>query len=371
MTGAVGGPIGDSDFGYRVAGTFNKRGADYEFGDGMPLGEVRDHLVLGYADVGPERCSVAAAVELPGRLQRHQRPRYANRDRHRGQLQRAVTPGGSAKWAAAWYPVVRSSTDQSQKAQTIFCGELLDWDEGGEVLIPVSGDDRQLGGPAADSNTVRNLPVEFNGEAMPSAPNGLGNEYEVWRAHFAGDYTFGNDYTLSGFVSHGESGFWSITENRFGRIPPSLIGGFPRKVKDTSYELRIASPQDGRFRWGLGVSYYEQDQIAANYQNFVAGGASMDIQEGKNLGIFGSVDFDITDTLTASFEGRWADDTQEIIYEGPTGGDTGAFTGVDQSFEEFMPRVILSWQPVDSINVYGSYSKSYLQGLRTNAVAIC
>jgi iron complex outermembrane receptor protein len=367
VTGAVGGPIGDSDFGYRVAGTFNKRGADYTFGDGMPLGEEEttafwgtvtwdptEALSLRFSSFIVDSSDTRALVTQTATVG----PGECNRT-YSGQFR---TVGGGP------IPGGDFTTDVSQKQQTLFCGELLDWDEGGELLIPVSGNDRNLGGPPADSDTVRQLPVEFDGEDMPSAPNGLGNEYEVWRAHFAGDYTLGNGYTISGMVSHGESGFWSITENRFGRIPPSNIGGFPRKVKDTTYELSVASPGEGSFRWQLGVNYYEQDQIAANYQNFQPGGAAMDIQEGDNLGIFGSVDWDITDRLTASFEGRWTEDTQKIIFEGPTAGTPTEFSGTEQSFEEFMPRVILSWQPVDSANLYGSYSKSYLQGLRTNVV---
>jgi outer membrane receptor protein involved in Fe transport len=94
----------------------------------------------------------------------------------------------------------------------------------------------------------------------------------------------------------------------------------------------------------------------------------MDLQNGDNLGIFGSLDYDITPTLTASFEGRWAEDTQVIEYQGATGGAANAVTDEESSFSEFMPRVILSWQPNDSLNVYGSYSKSFLQGLSTDVV---
>jgi len=367
VTGAIGGPIGDSDFGYRVAGTYNKRGADYEYGDGDPLGEERTTAAWATLTWDP---SDALSLRLSSF-------RADSRDTRALVTQTATVTGGNCNLSysgrlrdvgGSAIPGSEFTTDLSTKAQTLFCGSMPDWDEGGEVLIPVSGKDRNVGGPAADSETVRQLPVEFNGEDMPDAPSGFGNTYEVWRAHFAGDYRLTNGYTVSGMISHGESGFRSIVENRFGRIPPSNIGGFPRKIKDTTYEISVASPVDGSFRWQAGINYYEQDQIAANYQNFTPGGAQMDIQEGDNLGLFGSVDWDITDQITASFEGRWTEDTQSIVYEGPTGGNTGNFTGVDQSFEEFMPRVILSYQPVDSANVYGSYSKSYLQGLRTNVV---
>ena len=369
LTGAIGDPIGDSDFGYRVAGTYIKRGADYEYRDGMPLGEEETTSVWATLTWEPSE-------DLSLRLSSF---RVDSSDTRALVTQTATVTGGncgrtySGRFRNVGGGVIPGSdftTDVSQKAQDLFCGEMLDWDSGGEVLVPVSGDDSQLGAPPNQPFVAsRTLPAEFGGEEMPSAPPGLGNEYEVWRAHFAGDYTTGNGYIISGFISHGESGFWSIIENRFGRIPPSALGGFPRKVKDTSYELRIASPGEGRLRWGLGLSYYEQEQIAANFGPFFPNGASMDIQEGDSVGIFGSVDFDITDQVTASFEGRYAEDTQKIIYEGGTESTPGIYSGREQSYEEFMPRLILSWQPVESANLYGSYSKSYLQGLRTNVAA--
>ena len=39
-------------------------------------------------------------------------------------------------------------------------------------------------------------------------------------------------------------------------------GGFssdPQSLEDTSYELRITSPQDNKMRWSAGVNYYEQE----------------------------------------------------------------------------------------------------------------
>ncbi|MGI9238383.1 MAG: TonB-dependent receptor, partial [Woeseiaceae bacterium] len=37
------------------------------------------------------------------------------------------------------------------------------------------------------------------------------------------------------------------------------FSGDPQKLEDTSFELRVTSPQDGRLRWALGVNYYEQE----------------------------------------------------------------------------------------------------------------
>jgi hypothetical protein len=72
--------------------------------------------------------------------------------------------------------------------------------------VPTFGDDRLTEKAARAypdaSENVRTLPVEFGNEDLPRPPDGFGNEYEVWRAHFAADYTLDNGYVISGFISH-------------------------------------------------------------------------------------------------------------------------------------------------------------------------
>lgn len=373
LTGAIGGPITDT-LGYRVSGTTKKVGADYEYGDGSPLGEeetlsawgtleweVNEALSLRVSTFIVDASDTRSTVTQPSTV--------ASGDCNQ------TFSGAFREIGGGLVPGGEFTTDLSQKQQTIFCGQLPDWDDG-EFFAPAFGDDRlteKAGNAYPDaSENVRTLPVEFGGEDLPSPPGGFGNEYDVWRLHFAGDYVLDNGYVVSGFVSHGESGFWSILDADNGFREVTRPAGFVRKVIDTSYELRLSSAQDGRLRWGLGVNYYDQEVTAANFSSSCfaepCAGADMDLQNGDNIGIFGSLDYDITESLTASFEGRWAEDTQIIEYQGATGGAANAVTDEESSFSKFMPRVILSWQPSDTINIYGSYSKSFLQGLSTDVV---
>lgn len=388
LSGSIGGPITDS-LGFRVAGSLRRRGADYEYRDGSPLGEEDTAAFFGQLEFAP---TDDLSLRLGSFI-------VDASDTRSTATQLSNNPGGtcnrsfSGRFRQVGGGVIPGSdftTDISQKQQSTFCGELPDWDSDSEVRVTSFGDDRQapLAGSAYDSdgsiiggasNNVRTLPVEFGSEDMPDAPNGFGNEYEVWRVHFAGDYALNNGLTLAGFVSHGESGFWSILDSNNGFNADGTVNpaGFARKVKDTSYELRLASSGERRLRWQVGINYYEQEIISTNFTANCFGPcgarADMDLQDGDNLGIFGSVDFDITDDLTFSFEGRWAEDTQTILYQGftterPDLIGAPPVTNVESSFSEFMPRVILSWQPIDSGNLYGSYSKSYLQGLSTDVV---
>ena len=119
----------------------------------------------------------------------------------------------------------------------------------------------------------------------------------------------------------------------------------------------------------IGVSYYKQgnDSVAK-----AAFGPTYNITltHGDNIGVFGSIDYDLTDELTLSLEGRWNEDTQVTDYDGisiANGVDPDPTIDAEQKYDKFMPRVILSYQPQDDLNFYGSWSKSFLQGIGTNA----
>ena len=200
-----------------------------------------------------------------------------------------------------------------------------------------------------------------------SAPAGFGNTYEYWRNHFSADYDLDSGHTVTALISNAHSESWSVVDALFGRGTggAARTEGFARATEDLSVEARISSPQEKRLRYTIGGTFYDQETILGNY-----GQQAITVQEGGNLGVFASVDFDITDTITFSGEGRLAEDEQEIIYQGaPGGADPNAVRNQTQSFTKFMPRVILSYNPTADLNIYGSWSNSFLPGVPTNAVA--
>ena len=98
----------------------------------------------------------------------------------------------------------------------------------------------------------------------------------------------------------------------------------------------------------------------------------LDNQKGENYGVFGSVDYDILQNLTASLEGRWSKDTQTILFIGRSGllpTDPVPTTNIPQTYSKFMPRVILSYKPNERLNLYANFSRSFIQGIATNADA--
>ena len=163
----------------------------------------------------------------------------------------------------------------------------------------------------------------------------------------------------------------------------------PQGMEDESYELRLTSSSEQGLRWLVGYNYYTQDFYSSggggdavlscyatvqeppsnNYPADCVGGMpgvrnvwlSNRLNNSDHVvvrGIFGSVNFDITRTLTASFEGRWQSDA---LAKGG-GVVTPGAPILRRSFDDFLPRVILRWQPTGRTNVWLSASTGQIAG---------
>lgn len=165
-----------------------------------------------------------------------------------------------------------------------------------------------------------------------------------------------------------------------------------------SQEIRLASPQDRRFRWMIGAYYLDLEYFKDAMTGFPSAGVgpftfnpltgNLDPRGGRGLfgvnptpsetienkAIFGSLAFDITDQLTISFELRREEEeistgtslTQEampldsstpeqaILTAQPFGG---AEVPVAGEFKATLPRVILDYDWTDDTMFYLSYSE--------------
>ncbi len=219
---------------------------------------------------------------------------------------------------------------------------------------------------------------------IPTPPGRLGGEYRSWRLQFSGDYDIG-DHTLSFVASRANTGTASVVDFFFGSVPlggalgQNFIVGTQIAIRETYYEARISSPQDQRFRYLVGVSDYAQ-----RFRDFEPPIASaplqaVDWQNSSTFGIFASADYDITDDLTISVEGRYTDEENNTIIQGaiPAGwGGSGAACPVSTTcnslneYTDFIPRAILSYNVMEGATVYGSWSYSSLLGVPTRATFV-
>ena len=274
------------------------------------------------------------------------------------------------------------------------CGQVPDYHSG---LVPLSrettltpsnlGLDRfgivfSTGAPifGPQPNAIKEyLLDELFVKSVPSL-DGYGMERDQVRVALNVDYEFGDGYVatfLGGWNDMGmnflrdydqtDTQAWYSTDPKFGR--------------DFSLETRVASPQDQRFRWLVGATYYDQDFVTSGtggllvlscFNFFVppacAGGPgifTLPATSGNTAEViagYAGVDFDITEELTFSAEVRYQIDER-------TTGEAGFFQVAE--FMDWVPRFILSYQPLEDTTIYAQASRGVLPGVTNGLVATC
>lgn len=254
--------------------------------------------------------------------------------------------------------------------------------------VPGINSARVFTGKIVSSNTIIPANVIAAGQINPATllrgvpqVTEVGLRRETERLSLAASYEVG-DYNLAFNVARNEQAAnWIRDYDMTDRI--SFFSRDPQLMEDESYELRLTSPQDGRFRWLVGANYYTQEftssggggdttiscvstspvftdnpatctgQVLLNPNNL-----SQNADRAKVLGYFAAFDFDILANLTLSVEGRQQSD--ELTKGAGVVVPGGAL--LRESFDDFLPRAILRWRPAPDTNLYVSYSEGQIAG---------
>ena len=219
-----------------------------------------------------------------------------------------------------------------------------------------------------------------------------GIERDVLRTSLNMDWELGNGWTISSITGYQETetdrnidvsygGYDALAYLAAVYAPPffDLAGAFWRvqaeETETFSQELRLSSSADQRLRWSVGAYWYDSefkqtvdDRIAPLTSfDFLLDPAQSEqrpnsypeVRNTENTAIFGSVEFDFTDSLTGTIEVRHATDKIEADYL------SYAFTSGDkfeEEFDSFTPRFTLTWVPSDSTTIYGNVAKGTKPG---------
>lgn len=152
-----------------------------------------------------------------------------------------------------------------------------------------------------------------------------------------------------------------------------------------SQELRLQSNGDNTLDWVLGI-YLARDELDTNsyYDVFrVANSGDPDTDLPQGIGVFGwpftqdtdsyavfgQVDYDLTDRLTATVGLRYSADDKTFHYDSTYASDPGdptfnIFPTVDASrtFDSVSGRLGLKYAVNDDINIYATYNRGYKSG---------
>ena len=384
VSGAVGGPITDT-LGVRVSAGYERDGGDFSFDDGEPFGQLSDLSLSGMMVFNP-------IEDLELRLSGYW---VDAEDTSTGAGVNATVPPGSCgiiyngeSINLATGETTPFQTDLSQSGRDIFCGQFPNQPtfEFPISRFPTQG---QLANGATAFPMLTTLnPLAAQKGIIQAPEGGLGGWHRAQRIQLAGSYEVA-DHTLDFVYSRANTGTTIRIDAFYGNattsFPPfSPIGadsifafGVEIAIREFYYEARVSSPQDQRFRYLVGASKYNQHY--RNFQDISRPTAPNDLQNSETIGVFGSFDYDITDTLTLSAEGRWQDEELFIKFNGNPLSDCSAVATICgdegepealESFSAFIPRVILSYEPMDGATAYVSWSQSKLLGIATQAAFV-
>lgn len=197
--------------------------------------------------------------------------------------------------------------------------------------------------------------------------NGLDREFMF--ASLDVSYEFADGHTLSYLGGYSDEEANRLFDFEFS-AEDNYYGQRNTDSTSDSHEIKIASPEDRRFRWLGGLFYltqslYERDPGTAFGVGFpffpipiepgqaviLPGPRPIVDRDIENTAIFGSIAYDFTDRLSASLEARWQQDDLADVLDPATGatlsGDTTAF----------LPRLITEFRLSDDLMVYGSAAK--------------
>jgi outer membrane receptor protein involved in Fe transport len=128
------------------------------------------------------------------------------------------------------------------------------------------------------------------------------------------------------------------------------------EVRDISLELKLSSPTDQRLRWLLGAYYFEQDiedyEITFDDPNGTSIFNRFGTRGIENQALFAFVEYDITDVLSITVEGRYAEETKT---------DSNSPVG-EATFDAFTPRVTLDYDLPTGGVIYALYAEGVKPG---------
>ena len=171
-------------------------------------------------------------------------------------------------------------------------------------------------------------------------------------------------------------GYWESEETILSNWDgtPQLLYGTdrPADYEQDSHELRLTYDARDRLSFVLG-GYLWNSEYSIDLNSYIGfnpdfPGQFLDIyqysnQETDSWAVFFEADYKLTDALTLTLGGRYTEDEKESRQYGIVNTITDPFTShPDEKWDEFTPRVGLSYNISDDMMLFATYSNGYRSG---------
>lgn len=268
-------------------------------------------------------------------------------------------------------------------ATDYFCGDIVDivdasgfsWSQlaSSNTVLPANVLALLTGDTATETLSGATRPIVNNVPGL----SGVGQARDQVRLMASVDYEFRGG-ALDGFTLSAKAGYSDVGLNWIRDFDYTAAPGWADRDafydRDYSLEARLASPDDQRLRYSIGVNWIDivhQERGATGVLAFDWAGelgafgiggpiifyGQPPVTEGSEaIGIFGAIGYDLTDRITIDFEGRYQEDK---ISQGDE---------FDATFDNFLPRLTLSFEPQDTTLLWATYSEGNLPGFFNGGV---
>jgi len=356
---SVEGPLSDTLSG-RLSASSRTRGAMYTATDGGDLGEERTDMVTAALLWEP---TDSFRVKLRGLY-------GEDNDGPASSTYMPYTTHGNCPIGT---PVTVDTTTgpvDTTMRRNLHCGVL--------PTIPVSNNTTfytLTDTPRGDIDT-RDYLVGNGGLPATGTPSlagfGLKSIFHLYSA--AIDYDINDAFTLSGLFGYNKRDTTQIRDDdnydTYGRVTKGFLS-----LESKSAEARLSYDNAGRWRALLGFNYFDQQSrgdidggigVVANVFGaplLGTEGGAVDSEDIDTASVFGSVEFDVTEWLSLSVEGRYQEE-ERVTYGGTYPGPYNSSEAKDDSF---LPRYLVTLAPFDGTTFYASYAEGALPGGRNSA----
>ncbi|EED36020.1 outer membrane protein [Luminiphilus syltensis NOR5-1B] len=138
----------------------------------------------------------------------------------------------------------------------------------------------------------------------------------------------------------------------------------------TSLEVRYSSTFSDNFDFVVGVNYFDQEYTIGERRNFFVtlNAATFSETQHSTLGVFGEMNWSITDALTLTAGARWTKEDKEIDI-GILGTCELDFSACDnvvsnqKDWDDISPKIAVSYHINEDTMLYASYTRGFASGV--------
>lgn len=198
--------------------------------------------------------------------------------------------------------------------------------------------------------------------------DGFGMERETLRTSLNANWEFAEGYTAMLTAGYNDMATNWLLDFDHTDVE-SWWSSDPQTGTDKSVELRVASPDDERFRWLAGATYYKQTFITSGACGIGPANFGLPATSGDKAQVwagYGGVSYDLRDDLTLDLEFRYMQDKRTNTQNLGAG-----LQDLAQTYKQETPRVILTYKPTETSTLYAQASRGTLPGVINGLVSIC